>query len=144
MKTSGKLQAAPSYERSGLLHRFKDLSVLGLSSLAIAAISTLIMDLLVYPLSVFALSKTQAFTLIFKYSFLALVIAAIAFMIAKKIYMHRKNGLTFKETLRDIAKTPAIAAATFFFLVLVSIILIAAIYFLLSYNNRLINSLINS
>lgn len=133
-----------SYERSGLRHRLKDFSILGFASLVIALISTLVMDLLIYPLSTFALNKTVLFTRIFQYGFLALVIGVFIFMIIKKFHTHKKNGLTKKATLIDIAKAPALALSSAFFLLIISAAIIVVIYLLLSYNNNFINSLINN
>ncbi|MDR3237359.1 MAG: hypothetical protein LBT84_02520 [Spirochaetia bacterium] len=133
-----------TYERAGLAHRIKDISIMALFTIIVALISALVMDLLVYPISAFALSETRKFSLIIKYGFLLAVALALIFMVVRRIHNHLRKGLTLRETLIDLAKAPASAAALVFFMIVISVIVIGAVYILLSANNRMINFFMSS
>ncbi|MCL1911817.1 MAG: hypothetical protein FWG13_06400 [Leptospirales bacterium] len=139
-----EIQYNPAYERGGLASRIKDLSILAVFTLILALVSTIAMDIIIYPIAAFALSHTRVFSLIIKYGFILFIAAFFLSIIIKRVRSHLKNGLTLKETLIDLVKAPASILAIALFVIFLSAIIIGAVYMLLNTNNRIITLFMNN
>ena len=139
-----EIQYGSAYERGGIANRIKDISIFAAFTLILAVISTITMDILIYPIALFALNKTKLFSLIIKYSFIFFIAAFLLSAVIKRARSHLKNGLTFRETATDLIKAPASVAAIAVFLIFLSAIIIGSVYLLLSTNNRIITLLMNN
>ncbi len=133
-------QTSDSFERSGILQRIKDLGLLALYTVISAFIALIFMDLIIYPVSSFALNRTGLFTFLFRYGILFFAAGSIIFFIAKKVKKYRKHGAGAAEIILALLKIPARTAAVFIFILLVSGVIIAALWFMLSINSSLISS----
>jgi len=139
-----EIQHGPAYERGGLANRIKDISIFAVFTLILAVVSTVIMDILIYPIAAFALSQTKLFSLIIKYCFIFFIVAFLLSIIIKRVRTHLKNGLTFSKTITDLIKAPASAAAIAIFVIFLSAVIIGAVYMLLHTNNRIITLFMNN
>jgi len=135
---SKEIQYGPVYERGGLSNRVKDIFIFAVFTLILAVVSTLTVDILIYPIAAFALSQTKLFSLIVKYGFLFFITAFFLSIIIKRVRAHLKNGLTFREAAIDLIKAPASAAVMILFVIFLSAVIIGAVYILLYTNNRII------
>ncbi|MCL1912245.1 MAG: hypothetical protein FWG13_08570 [Leptospirales bacterium] len=139
-----EIQYGAAYERGGLANRIKDISIFAVFTLILAVVATVTMDILIYPIAAFALSQTRVFSLIIKYSFVFFIAAFFLSVIIKRVRSHLRNGLTFKETATDLIKAPASALAIAMFVILLSAVIIGAVYMLLNANNRIITLFMNN
>ncbi len=102
--------------------------------LAIAVLSTVLMDLLIYPLSKFAVSHTAAFNYIMKDLFWIVIISIFALLLARRIYILRKDGFSAAEILRRIGVKPLTVIAACMLVIACAGIIITLLYVLLYYN----------
>jgi hypothetical protein len=131
------------YEKRRLRDRFKEMSTLAAFTLMVAIISLVIMNLLVYPVTVFAVRHTGAFNFIVKDLSLVAIIALLLFFIGLRIYRLRKEGLPASEIARYLLKKPFYYIAVFFFFIITSSVLVFLLYLLLSNNYYLLYRLSN-
>lgn len=131
------------YEKRRLRDRFKEISTLAAFTLAVAIISLVIMNLLIYPVTVFAVNHTGAFNFIVKDLSIFAIIALLLFFVGLRIYRLRKEGLPASEIARYLVKKPFYYIAIFFFFILTSSVLGFLLYLLLSNNYYLLYRLTN-
>ncbi len=137
------MQINNGYERSGTRSRIREIKILGAFTLAIAVIATVVMDILIYPLCHFALTRTHSFNFLIRYGTLFILAAFILFLISRRIYRHRRNGLTWKAVILDLLKRPFSFLTVGLFIILLSGAMGGLLYALLYNNNRLLHNLFN-
>lgn len=132
------------YEKNSLSDRIKNLSVLAFFTVMLAIVSVIVMDILIYAISSFALNKTDSFTLVFKYGVLFFVIAAFLLTVFKRIRSYRRNNMPSGKIAAYLIKTPAKAAAVGIVLVFISAAVIFLLWLIFSANNKFINLIMNA
>lgn len=126
------------FEKAKLRNRFKEISTLAGFTLAVAVISLVIMNLLIYPLTVFAVEKKDLFNfMITDLSLIAVIIAVIA-LLALKIYRLRKDGFDIKSIFIYMVRRPFYYLSLFFFFAVISSGIIFFLYIMLSKNYYLL------
>ncbi len=122
------------YERGRLRDRAREMLVLALFIIAIAALSTLVMNLIVYPVTLFAINETKLFNFIMTDILALLVIIVVIFLIFRRIYNLRKNGLSIKEISRYMLTRPFyyLSAGVIFLIITSGVVL--TVYAILSNN----------
>lgn len=122
------------YERGSLKDRIKELSSLGFLTVIIAALSVFIMNLVVFPLSYFAVNNVGTFNIILETFFFLFIIIVIIMLFYNKIKALKKMDMSSSSILIYFLKRPIhYLSIAFFFLFLCSILIIT-IYYLFSAN----------
>lgn len=137
-----KISEEQSYEKGGLGHRIKDLSILGAFTMLLAVISVIVMDIIIYPTAAFALSKTELFTKLFKGGVLVFIVLTVATAIVKRVRTHKKNGMPTAAIAVDLLKAPSKFLLLALFLLIISAVIIMFLWLLLSSNNNFIHYIV--
>ena len=123
--------------------RMRDIFILFTFVILAAVASVIVMDILVLPITIFAVNFKSAFNFILSDLLWLVVVILLIGLLAVRVLVLRKNGLSFREILNHVAYRPFSALATFLMIMGASAVLIMIIYLLLSYNNYFIYKLIN-
>ncbi|MBN2158293.1 MAG: hypothetical protein JW807_02780 [Spirochaetes bacterium] len=126
------------YEKRRLRDRFRDIVTLALFTLAVAVISAVIMNLLIYPVTVFAVRNRPAFNFIVTDLSIVALAALLATMLALKVHRLRKEGLVAKEIALYLVRRPFYYLSIFFFFLVATSALLFLLYVLLSSNYYLL------
>jgi hypothetical protein len=122
------------YEKNKVRERLKDIATLAAFTIAIAVISVLAMNLLAYPVTIFAVKYFKAFNFIFKYLVIIGISAFIVSMVAVTVFRLRRRGLTSGEIAVYLVRKPFYSITIFLFFLAVSAVIIALLYIMLSNN----------
>ncbi|MBN2077921.1 MAG: hypothetical protein JW838_03090 [Spirochaetes bacterium] len=122
------------YEKSRLRDRTREIVTLALFTVAVALISTVVMNILVYPVTLFAIHRKEIFNVIIIHLSLYGVIGLLAFLLVKKIYRLRRDGLAAAKISSYLLRRPAYYLGIFLVFLAVSSVIIAFLYLLFSYN----------
>ncbi|MBN1533497.1 MAG: hypothetical protein JXA20_12585 [Spirochaetes bacterium] len=126
------------YEKSRIKDRFRDLATLAGFTVAVAILSVVVMDLLVYPLAVAATRNTEVFTALIKYTIVILPVLAVMGMQARRIVIMRREGIPGRTIAAILARRPLYHLAVFFIILLFTVLIAGALYLLLGYNYYLL------
>lgn len=126
------------YERSTISSKARELATLSIFIAVIAVISVVIIDPIVYPVSLFAIENKKVFNYIIKDISFFVILALLAILMLKKILFLRKHGLGGKEILKYLVTKPAMKISAFLLTIFFSAAVILVIYILFSANYRLI------
>ncbi|MBN1498243.1 MAG: hypothetical protein JXA07_15830 [Spirochaetes bacterium] len=132
------------YEKRRLRDRFRDLVTLAAFTLAVAAVSVLIMNLLVYPVTLFAVRNKETFNFIVRDLSLFGLLAIILIAVGLKIRHLKKEGLPEKEIAGYLFRKPFYYLSIFFFFIVISAALLFLLYLLFSNNYYLLYKLTSS
>ena len=132
------MNARDSLEKNKLRDRISEISTLALFTAAAAGISLLVMDILVFPVALFSVKLTGAFTLLMKILTILLIASAIIIPMVKKIRLFRKEGLGYKEIFQALSIAPLRQFSIFFFFLLLSAALLTFLIIILYYNYYLV------
>lgn len=114
--------------------KVKDLvSISGFIILA-AVISTLLMDIIVYPLTMFAINDVPSFNNLIKLVFILLLLFILIFSTITISSNLRKEGRDKKYIILYLIRRPFYHIGLFFLIVTLAALIIAAIYLLFSTN----------
>jgi|GEM_PF-4787555 len=94
------------YERKGLKDRSGELLTLSLFIMILAVCSVFLVDLVIYPFSVFAINNVTLYNSIFKYTILISLIVFTILYIKKKVEYSQKVYSTKKEAYIYLLKRP--------------------------------------
>ncbi len=122
------------YKKTRLRDRSRELLTLALFTMAIALISTLVMNILVYPTSLFAIHRKEAFNVIITHLSLYGIVGIFLFLLARKVYRLKKEGLPPARIASYLLRRPAYYLALFMVFLAISAMIAAFLYLLLSYN----------
>lgn len=122
------------YERKGLKDRVREVTLLSLFILILAASSVILADLIVYPFSVFAINNVTLFNTLFKASFLLILLFSVIIYVRNKISHARKVHETEREAWRYLLKRPLHYIALFMIVLMIIIVTGSVIYLLFSEN----------
>jgi hypothetical protein len=122
------------YEQKSNLGKIKELFTLSAFILISALISMVIMDLLVLPISLFAINRKSAFNFIIRdVSVFVILFILILMLILKIIRMHR-DGFTTSQIIKYLLMRPLRAMLTFLLVLVTSGIIIYLLTLLLNFN----------
>lgn len=130
-------------EKTRIWDRVNDLKVLFFFVIAAAVVSLGIMDLIIIPLSLFAVEHTALFTFIVRDVTWIAIGATLLILLVRRIYVLRKDELSIKEILSHLISKPVAVLSLFLLIIILSLILIYLIYLLLHYNSYFIYKLVN-
>lgn len=129
------------YRGRRLKERLGDFTTLAVFTVIVAALSVVVMDLLVYPMVIFAMRSTGAFTFLVKYLFFGFFAGSAILFILLKIRRLKKGGLANREIGRYLVSRPAYYLSSFFIILLSSVVVLTIIYLLLERNYYLLYKL---
>ena len=131
-------------EKSRSSDRIRDVRNLTLFTLAIGAIAIISMDIIIYPITMFAIHSTKVFSVLVRYFSLAIIIFLIVGILARRIYFLHKNGLSAQKIVVMMLRAPLRHLASFFFALFAIALTCVIIYVLLNYNNAFLYHLSSS
>ncbi len=129
------------YERETIKDRVKELSSLSLLTVIIAVISIFLMNMIVFPLSYFAVNNVTAFNVILKNISLLMILTAIILILYGKYKSLRRMGMELTSILFYFLKRPVHYITMTLFTIILFSLLIVIIYYLFSANYYLIYKL---
>ncbi len=132
------------YEKSSLKERFRELAVLALFTAAIAGLCLIVMDIIILPLSIFAIKNSDTFTYIIQKATLLTIILTLLFFLIRRVIQLKKDGLSTGATIKYLLKRPFHYLGLFLIFIIISAIIILLLYMLLSYNDLLIHNITGS
>lgn len=135
------MTAPNPYEKSRFADRMKEIGILCLFITGSALLATFIMDLLVYPVAIFAVNNKTLYTFMVRNISLALLLLVISVFIIRRVVMLRREGYGTAGILSRIARRMVSATVWLFICMGITGTVIAVIYFLLSYNYYLLYKL---
>ncbi|HQP47953.1 MAG TPA: hypothetical protein PKX12_04425 [Spirochaetota bacterium] len=130
-------------EKTRILDRINDLKVLFFFVIAAAVVSLGIMDLIIIPISLFAVQHKELFTFIVRDVTWVAIAATFLIMLVRRVYVLRKDELSAKEILSHLISKPVTVISLFLLIIFLSLLLIYLIYLLLHYNSYFIYKLVN-
>ncbi len=122
------------YEQKSNLGRLKELFTLSAFILIAALISIVIMDLLVLPISLFAINRKSAFNFIVRDVSIFVVLFIIILMLVLKIIRMHRDGFTTSQIIKYLLMRPLRAILTFFLILITSGIVITLLSLILNFN----------
>ena len=143
MKTLSEIQS-PLYERSGTRNRIRDISVLAAFTVMVAVTATVVMDLIIYPICLFALHRTETFNIFIRYGSLIIISLLFIALFARAVYRYIRTGLSARGILFHLLRGPLSIIVVGLFLILLSALITGLLYGLLYGNNRLIHYLMSN
>lgn len=129
------------YERESIQDRVKELSSLSLLTVIIAVISIFLMNMIVFPLSYFAVNNVTAFNIILKNISLLAITGMIILILFGKYKSLRRMGMEYTQILFYFFKRPLHYITMTLFTIILFSLLIIIIYYLFSANYYLIYKL---
>jgi hypothetical protein len=129
------------YERESIKDRIKELSSLSFLTVIIAVISIFLMNMIVFPLSYFAVNNVTAFNIILKNISLLMILSAILLILYGKYKSLRRMGMEYTSILFYFLKRPVHYITMTLFTIILFSLLIVIIYYLFSANYYLIYKL---
>jgi len=127
------------YEKNNTVNKIKELFILAMFTIVIAVISLVVMDILILPLSTFAINNKEIYNFIIKDVSVFLIIFLLFFLLLRKILGLHRDGLTKKEIAKYLFRRPFYYFSIFLFLLFSSAVIIFILYILLSFNNNLLH-----
>lgn len=122
------------YEQKSKLGRIKDLVTLSAFILIAALTSIATMDLLVLPISLFAINRKSAFNFIIKDISVFFVLFIIILMLVLKIIKMDREGFTISQITKYMLMRPLRAILTILLIMVTGGIIIYIIALLLNFN----------
>ncbi len=132
-----------SYEKTRFKDRVRELFTLVLFITASLIASVILMDILIFPLTLFAVDNKGMFNYFIKHAIWISLLLIMIYLIVRKIYELRKGGMHTAAIIRRMALRPFKALSVIgVFLIIVSL-LVYIVYFLMSSNYYLLYKIIN-
>ena len=133
-----------TYEKTNYRERIKDILILFSFILASLFASLIVMDLIIFPLCLFAINGKEIFNFIFVNSFWALLAGIVFYLVGRKIYILRKDEVPNRQIIMSLLSKPLIGFLLFLATLLVIFILIYVIYYIMEKNQYIIYKIISS
>jgi len=131
------------YENRRLKDRLKDLLILASFTVSVAVLSTAVMDIIVFPISLFAVEKKELFTIVVKDILFYMILAFLIFFLALKVLRLKKDGLGAMKIIRYLFFRPMYYLAVALFLLICTSIIGLLLYMLISNNFYLLYTITN-
>ncbi len=122
------------YERKSRLGRIKDIFTLSLFILVSAVISIVVMDLLVLPISLFAINRKTSFNYVIRDVSLFVILFIIILLLIRRVIRMHRDGFNISRIAKYLLIRPLRGIATFFLILITSGIIIYLITLLLNFN----------
>ena len=132
------------YEKRKYKDRVKEIFTLFLFTIVIAVISLVAMDILILPISIFAINQKSVFNYIIKDVLIAAVFTIIVILFLRKIYRLYKDGNSLKDIFKYLLLKPLSLFGSFLIIMLLTFIIIFLLYIILNFNNDQIYQFTNS
>jgi len=129
------------YEKTSFSDRLREIGILSVFIAGAALCSALLMDLIVYPTALFAIKNKAHYTVIIKYMALTALVLWAASSVAWRVLKLRRDGFGLREIAVRAARRSLRTAGWLLVSLGIAGTLLAAIYFLLSYNYYLLYKL---
>ncbi len=123
--------------KNRLKERIKEISILALFTIATAVISLILMDIIILPLTIFAISNVSLYTTLFKIVALFCIFFIPLYMIYIRVRELKKNGIKNKEVFKILLIKPVRFLAIFFFILFCTAVIVILLYILFDNNNYL-------
>jgi len=129
------------YENETFTSKLKGYFLLILYILSAALVTIVAIDILVFPITIFAVKKTTLFTstvkALIKYGFLSYIILSITVNLIK----NKKNGFNNREIVQVMILDPLKKVSMFLILLILTSAIIISLFNILSKNHMLLNSI---
>ena len=122
-------------EKNRFIDRIKEITTLIIFIIVIAVISIIVMDILIFPLSKFAINHKNEFNYIIKDVSVFLLLIILIFMFIKKIFKLKNDGFKQAEIIKFLFLRPFQLLFTFFIMLLSTAVVIYLLSLLFHYNN---------
>ncbi|HEY1405665.1 MAG TPA: hypothetical protein VF857_03560 [Spirochaetota bacterium] len=126
--------AQHDYESTGFKERMKEFRTLFVFILLSAIISLVVMNILVFPLALFAVKGSSAFSLVVKIFILVVVITYSGFRIFQRVRQSREDGIPVGRAFALSFSRKGKSISSIFLVVLLSVLLIGILFFMMKYN----------
>lgn len=142
------MKESPSFHQAGngkkkLTDIFKEGYVLFLFIFLSAIASIIVMDILILPIAIFAVSKKETFLLLFGDFFWIVIAGFLVFLLIRRIIALSKDGIPARSIIAHIATRPVKALVAALIVLISGAGLIGILYVCMSYNSYFIYKLIN-
>lgn len=114
--------------------RARDLVSISGFIIVAAIISTLLMDIIVFPLTMFAISDVPSFNNLIKLLFILVILFIVLYSIITIVSRLKKEGRDTRYIIIYLFRRPFYHIGLFFFILALCALIIAAIYLLFSSN----------
>ena len=114
--------------------KIKEIAAISFFTLLAAIASIFLADIIVYPLTGFAVKNVDIYNLIFENLLFILIIAFLIYSFIKKYKTLSEDGMNLKTILLYFTRRPLHYGGLFLSFIMISIILIAVLYILFSLN----------
>ena len=125
-------------EKNRFIDRIKEITTLIIFIIfiiLIAVVSIIVMDILIFPLSKFAINHKKEFNYIIKDVSVFLLLLILIFMFIKKIFRLKNDGFKQGEIIKFLAFRPFQLLFTFFIMLLSTAVVIYLVSLLFHYNH---------
>lgn len=123
--------------------RIRDVRNLALFVLAIALVCTVVMDILAYPLSLFAFYRKELFTTVVRYLSVSAIALYLVIIIIRRILFLSRNGIAPGRIMIILLRSPLRYITSFLFTFAAIGAVGILIYLLLNFNNLFLHTLGN-
>ncbi len=130
------------YTKRPLHERVKEIFTLAFFTIFIACVSIITMDIIVTPITLFAMHYKQAFNIIVTDVLFICIIAVCLFFLARKIIRLRRNGLGIRDILTFLALRPLYYITTFLTFLSATCFILIILFIILNSNQYLMYKLI--
>ncbi|HNV46135.1 MAG TPA: hypothetical protein PLE73_07110 [Spirochaetota bacterium] len=133
----------PSYENKRLSDRVREWGALGAFIVVSLVISIVVMDVIIFPISLLSVANKPLFNALVVFGTIGGFAALVALSLARRIIQLRKDGVAAGRIAISIAVAPFKAVGGAIVSLLMSLIVVYAIYLLMSGNYYLLYKLLN-
>lgn len=130
-------------ERKKFKERMREGYVLFLFIFLSAIASIIVMDIIVLPITIFAVTKKETFLMIFGDFFWIVIAAFLIFLLIRRVIHLKKDGIPVKSIIAHITTRPLKVIAGLLIIIASGAGLIGILYLCMSYNSYFIYKLIN-
>ena len=124
-------------KKKKIRYRSRELLTLALFSLLAALLSLVVMDVIVFPISLLAIYQTDLFNTAIQYLLVLIITVILLYPLVKKVISLKINGLGAGQIIMYLIKRVSYYMSIFCIFILISCFLAGLLYFFM-YNNHLI------
>ena len=132
-----------SFEQRNPWEKFKEFAYLFIFIAVSTLLSTVIMDAVSFPFTVFAINNKESFNRLFVLISVSIIIFIIIFSIFRIFSYYKKSSVSMLQAIADFSKRVFSALAAFLSVLLLIAFILVFIYFLLKYNYRILYEMQN-
>lgn len=132
-----------SFENTGLLNRIKESSIFFIFIIISAVISLIIIDLIVFPIALFAIKNKELYTRIIIHLLWLSSSLFFILLLIKKLRFLKKIELTNYQIIKYILIKPFLIFTTTLIIIILILVLVAILYIILQNNYYILYSITN-